>query len=62
MMCCPVRTIEISVTHPHSYFSLALELKERIDAFLAERRNKNTALDKSREEIVNIDDVDMDTA
>ncbi|PIL22469.1 hypothetical protein GSI_15157 [Ganoderma sinense ZZ0214-1] len=32
-----------------------LELKQRIDAFLAERRNKNTALDRPAEEVVNMD-------
>ena len=28
-----------------------MELKQRIDAFLAERRNKNTALDRPPEEV-----------
>ncbi|KAH9841644.1 ubiquitin elongating factor core-domain-containing protein [Rhodofomes roseus] len=32
------------------------ELKQRIDAFLAERRNKNTALDKPADEIVKMDE------
>ncbi|KAH9922853.1 ubiquitin elongating factor core-domain-containing protein [Epithele typhae] len=32
-----------------------VELKQRIDAFLAERRNKNTALDKPAEEVVHMD-------
>ena len=32
------------------------ELKQRIDAFLSERRNKNTALDKPPEEIVKMDE------
>ena len=32
-----------------------VELKQRIDAFLAERRNKNTALDRPPEEIVHMD-------
>ncbi|KAI0365724.1 ubiquitin conjugation factor E4 [Pilatotrama ljubarskyi] len=32
-----------------------VELKQRIDAFLAERRNKNTAYDKPEEEVVNMD-------
>lgn len=32
-----------------------VELKARIDAFLAERRNKNTAYDKPEGEIVNMD-------
>lgn len=31
------------------------ELKERIDAFLAERRNKDTALDMPEEEVVKMD-------
>ncbi|KAI0770227.1 ubiquitin elongating factor core-domain-containing protein [Fomes fomentarius] len=31
------------------------ELKQRISAFLAERRNKNTALDKPAEEVVHMD-------
>ena len=37
------------------YLDADVELKERIDAFLAERRNKNTALDKPAEEVVNMD-------
>ena len=32
-----------------------VELKQRIDAFLAERRNKNTALDRPPEDIVHMD-------
>ena len=32
------------------------ELKQRIDAFLSERRNKNTALDKPANEIVMLDE------
>ena len=32
-----------------------VELKQRIDAFLAERRNKNTALDKPAEDVVHMD-------
>lgn len=32
------------------------ELKQRIDAFLSERRNKNTALDKPPGEIVKMDE------
>ena len=32
------------------------ELKQRIDAFLSERRNKNTALDKAPEDIVKMDE------
>ncbi|OCH84192.1 ubiquitin conjugation factor E4 [Obba rivulosa] len=32
-----------------------VELKERIDAFLAERQNKNTAYDKPAEEVVKMD-------
>ncbi|KZT09134.1 uncharacterized protein LAESUDRAFT_801836 [Laetiporus sulphureus 93-53] len=32
-----------------------VELKQRIDAFLAERRNKDTALDKPAEEVVKMD-------
>ena len=35
-----------------------IELKERIQAFMAERRNKNTALDKPEEEVVKMG-VDM---
>ena len=31
------------------------ELKERIDAWLADRRNKNTALDKPAEDVVHMD-------
>ncbi|KAI0632350.1 ubiquitin conjugation factor E4 [Trametes polyzona] len=33
-----------------------VELKQRIDAFLAERRNKNTALDKPAEDVVHMDE------
>ncbi|KAL1950354.1 hypothetical protein VTO73DRAFT_5478 [Trametes versicolor] len=32
-----------------------VELKQRIDAFLSERRNKNTAFDKPAEDVVNMD-------
>lgn len=31
------------------------ELKQRIDAFLSERRNKNTALNQPLEEVVHMD-------
>ncbi|KAI0823925.1 ubiquitin conjugation factor E4 [Trametes gibbosa] len=34
-----------------------VELKQRIDAFMSERRNKNTALDKPVEEVVNMDEL-----
>ncbi|KAI0769012.1 ubiquitin conjugation factor E4 [Trametes elegans] len=33
-----------------------VELKQRIDAFLAERRNKNTAYDKPVDDVVNMDE------
>lgn len=32
-----------------------IELKERIDQFLSERRNKNTAFDQPAEEVVHMD-------
>lgn len=38
-----------------------VDLKARIDAFLAERKNKNTVYDKPESEIVNMDK-EMDTA
>lgn len=37
----------------HSFF-VDVDLKARIDAFLAERRNKNTAFDKPVDEVVNV--------
>lgn len=36
-------------------YSTDVELKQRIDAFLSERRNKNTAFDKPAEDVVNMD-------
>jgi ubiquitin conjugation factor E4 B len=39
----------------HDSPSIDVELKAKIDAFLGERRNKNTALDIPEEDVVKMD-------